>query len=96
MVPKIYSASVIGIDAYVVTVEMDPGGGLPGFNIIGESFIPYHKTQPCAGHKPGLFYVPVAAHGCSVQDEIDVGRKRVPIGVRILIRDRQARAQGSH
>ena len=35
MVAKIYSASVIGIDAREVTVEMDVAGGLPGINIIG-------------------------------------------------------------
>ncbi|MCX5685873.1 MAG: YifB family Mg chelatase-like AAA ATPase [Candidatus Omnitrophica bacterium] len=35
MVAKIYSASVIGIDAREVTVEMDIAGGLPGINIIG-------------------------------------------------------------
>ncbi len=35
MVAKIYSACVIGIDACEMTVEMDTGGGLPGFNIIG-------------------------------------------------------------
>lgn len=35
MIAKIYSACVIGIDAYEVTVEADTGGGLPGFNIVG-------------------------------------------------------------
>ncbi|MFH0763693.1 MAG: YifB family Mg chelatase-like AAA ATPase [Candidatus Omnitrophota bacterium] len=35
MVAKIYSASLIGIDACEVTVEMDIAGGLPGINIIG-------------------------------------------------------------
>lgn len=35
MVAKIYSASVIGIDAAEVTVETDTGGGLPGLNIVG-------------------------------------------------------------
>lgn len=35
MIAKIYSACVIGIDAYEVTVEADRGGGLPGFNIVG-------------------------------------------------------------
>ena len=35
MISKIYSSCVIGIDAYEVTVEVDIGSGLPGFNIVG-------------------------------------------------------------
>jgi magnesium chelatase family protein len=35
MIAKVYSSSVIGVDAREVTVETDIGGGLPGFNIVG-------------------------------------------------------------
>ena len=35
MIARIYSASVIGIDACEVAVEADIGVGLPGFNIVG-------------------------------------------------------------
>ena len=35
MIAKIYSSCVLGIDAYEVTAEVDVGGGLPAFNIVG-------------------------------------------------------------
>ncbi len=35
MIAKVYSSSVLGINAYEVTVEADIGGGLPCFNIVG-------------------------------------------------------------
>lgn len=35
MIAKIYSACVLGVDAYEITVETDTGGGLPHFNIVG-------------------------------------------------------------
>lgn len=35
MIAKIYTSCVLGIDAYEVTAEVDIGGGLPGFNIVG-------------------------------------------------------------
>jgi magnesium chelatase family protein len=35
LIAKVYSSSVIGVDAHEVTVETDIGGGLPGFSIVG-------------------------------------------------------------
>ena len=35
MIAKIYSSCVLGVDAYEVTAEVDIGGGLPHFNIVG-------------------------------------------------------------
>ena len=35
MIAKIYSSCVMGVDAYEVTAEVDIGGGLPHFSIVG-------------------------------------------------------------
>lgn len=35
MIAKIHSSTVLGVDAYEVTVETDTGGGLPNFTIVG-------------------------------------------------------------
>jgi magnesium chelatase family protein len=35
MIAKIYSSCVLGVDAYEVTAEVDIGGGLPHFSIVG-------------------------------------------------------------
>jgi len=35
MIAKVYSSSIVGVEAREVTVETDIGGGLPGFNIVG-------------------------------------------------------------
>ncbi len=35
MLAKLYSCSVIGIDGFIVDVEVDISYGLPGFNIVG-------------------------------------------------------------
>jgi len=35
MLSKIYSSSIIGVDAYTVEVEVDVGDGLPSFDIVG-------------------------------------------------------------
>jgi magnesium chelatase family protein len=35
MIAKVYSSSIVGVDAREVVVETDIGGGLPGFNIVG-------------------------------------------------------------
>ncbi len=35
MISKIYSSCVLGVDAYEVTAEVDIGGGLPHFSIVG-------------------------------------------------------------
>ncbi|MCD6500258.1 MAG: YifB family Mg chelatase-like AAA ATPase [Deltaproteobacteria bacterium] len=32
---KIYSADLVGVDAYKVEVEVDVGGGLPGYHLVG-------------------------------------------------------------
>ena len=35
MIAKIYSSCVLGVEAYEVTAEVDIGGGLPHFSIVG-------------------------------------------------------------
>ena len=35
MLAKVYSSSLLGIDAYTVEVEVDLARGLPRFNIVG-------------------------------------------------------------
>jgi len=35
MLSKIYSSAIIGVDAYIVEVEVDVGDGLPSFDIVG-------------------------------------------------------------
>ncbi len=35
MLAKVQSAAIIGIDAYIVKVELDVNEGLPIFNIVG-------------------------------------------------------------
>ena len=35
MLAKVYSGSVFGIDAYQVEVEVDLGGGLPSYTVVG-------------------------------------------------------------
>ena len=46
MIAKIYSSCVLGIDAYEVTAEVDVGGGLPGFNIVGQDDV----AEDCGDH----------------------------------------------
>ena len=35
MLAKVYSAAVFGVDAYQVEVEVDLGGGLPSYTVVG-------------------------------------------------------------
>lgn len=35
MLAKVFSSSVFGVDAYQVEVEVDLGGGLPSYTVVG-------------------------------------------------------------
>jgi len=45
MLAKVYSSSLLGIDAYTVEVEVDLARGLPRFNIVGLPDVAVKETS---------------------------------------------------
>ncbi len=60
MLATVISSAVLGIDAYIVTVEVDVADGLPGFSTVGlpDSAIKESKDRVTAAIKNSGFYFP--------------------------------------
>ncbi len=50
MLARVWSASIVGINAVKVGVEIDVSGGLPGIVVVG---LPDTAVQQCAGSGGG-------------------------------------------
>ncbi len=60
MLAKVYSSSVFGVDAYQVEVEVDLGGGLPSYTVVGlpDSAVKESKERVAAAIKNSGYKVP--------------------------------------
>ena len=60
MLAKIQSAAVLGIDAYIVKVELDISEGLPSFNTVGlpDASVKEAKDRVSAAIKNSAFRYP--------------------------------------
>ena len=60
MLATVYSSSVIGIDAYIVEVELDISRGLPSFSTVGlpEGAVRESKERVKAALKNSGYYFP--------------------------------------
>jgi magnesium chelatase family protein len=61
MLAKVQSAAVLGIDAYIVKVELDVSEGLPTFNTVGlpDASVKEAKDRVAAAIKNSSFYFPI-------------------------------------
>ena len=60
MLAKVFSSSVFGVDAYQVEVEVDLGGGLPSYTVVGlpDSAVRESKERVAAAIKNSGYYLP--------------------------------------
>jgi len=60
MLAKVYSSAVFGVDAYQVEVEVDLGGGLPSYTVVGlpDTAVRESRERVAAAIKNSGYYLP--------------------------------------